>query len=296
MRRFLACLLVLTATVPSPAQEGRLQRVRDAVDKPDDDNSSKKNSDKNNCDSSDWTPFTSSSSDSCSSSKSCDDGDGFPLELVGYALIVPFVLPHVALKDDLYRPGYFPHFPYAEDRPGYLRFLGAEGEKPGPLSTLSARLSVETGSNFDGLDRVGTRLRIDSTSRFGLELRYDYFEERLPCGCHDQFDFGSLDLTYRFAQSANMQMYAGLGLNALDTGSRTRYGFDFIYGADIFPVKPIVASLSVEAGTPGDAGLFRARGTIGANWRNFESFVGYDYLNIGGVDLQGPLVGLRFWY
>ena len=61
-------------------------------------------------------------------------------------------------------------------------------------------------------------------------------------------------------------------------------------------MKPFVASLSVEGGTVEDAGLFRARGTIGVNWRHFEGFIGYDYLNIGGVDLQGPLAGLRFWY
>ena len=45
-----------------------------------------------------------------------------------------------------------------------------------------------------------------------------------------------------------------------------------------------------------DAGLFRARATVGVLYRGLELFTGYDYLNIGGVDLQGPLAGLRLWF
>ena len=93
-----------------------------------------------------------------------------------------------------------------------------------------------------------------------------------------------------------MQMSAGLGLNVLDDRFRTHYGFNFTYGADIFPVKPLVVSLSMDAGNVGHAGLFRARGTVGVLYRGLELFTGYDYLNIGGVDLQGPLAGLRLWF
>ena len=54
--------------------------------------------------------------------------------------------------------------------------------------------------------------------------------------------------------------------------------------------------MCMDAGNAGHAGLFRVRGTAGVLYRGLEVFAGYDYLNIGGVDLQGPLVGLRLWY
>jgi hypothetical protein len=44
------------------------------------------------------------------------------------------------------------------------------------------------------------------------------------------------------------------------------------------------------------ATVWRVRGGIGANWKYAELFAGYDCVNIGGVALQGPFVGLRLWY
>jgi len=37
-------------------------------------------------------------------------------------------------------------------------------------------------------------------------------------------------------------------------------------------------------------------GGAGVNWTHAELFAGYDYLNIGGVALQGLFVGLRLWF
>jgi hypothetical protein len=91
-------------------------------------------------------------------------------------------------------------------------------------------------------------------------------------------------------------MHGGFGLRVLDVGTATHCGYNFSVAADVFPRKPFVLSLQLDAGEVGDASLFRARGTVGVLYRGVEVFAGYDYLNIGGVDLQGPLAGLRIWF
>ena len=91
-------------------------------------------------------------------------------------------------------------------------------------------------------------------------------------------------------------MYAGLGANVLDNPVKTRWGFNFTYGADLFLVKPLVLSLELDAGTLGKVGAFHARGTAGVLWRGWEVFTGYDYRRIGPVDLQGPVAGVRLWF
>ena len=39
-----------------------------------------------------------------------------------------------------------------------------------------------------------------------------------------------------------------------------------------------------------------ARGSVSAIWHGCEIFTGYDFLRIGGTNLQGPMVGVRFWF
>lgn len=43
----------------------------------------------------------------------------------------------------------------------------------------------------------------------------------------------------------------------------------------------------------GDTSFGDARATIGARRGAGEVFAGYDHLEIGGVDLAGPVVGVR---
>jgi hypothetical protein len=273
--RWSAVVLIATCLVgQGSAQEGRLQKVRDAVNRPSEDSPDSKDK-------------------SGSNSEEDDSGLG---DLFSLAVLAPFALPHLALHDDFSRDSYFPHFPYEHDQPGYLRFDFADPDEHIRLRHWAGRVSLENGNDFDGLNRTSGQILLESNLRLGVQARFEYLNERLPCGCTDDFFLGSTELTYRFAQSCNMQMYAGLGFRWMDDHGWNRYGFNSTYGADIFPVKPMVLSLSMDAGTLGHAGVFRARGTVGVLYQGFELFTGYDYLNIGGVDLQGPLVGLRLWF
>src|SRR5262249_7010122 len=154
----------------------------------------------------------------------------------------------------------------------------------------------EDGNDFRGLNRLNGAFVLDTTTRFGLRTSWNWLDERRPCGCHDDMVLGDINLTYRFAQDERVQMYAGIGARILADPWRTNAGVTVLYGADFFPVRPVVVSPLVDGVNLGSAGVIHARGTVGYCFGRWEAFAGYDFLRIGSVNLQGPLAGLRLWF
>jgi hypothetical protein len=91
-------------------------------------------------------------------------------------------------------------------------------------------------------------------------------------------------------------MHAGLGARGLFDSYRTRAGVNFQYGADLFPVDPVVVSTLLELGNLNEAFVMRLRANVGVQLRHVELFGGYDWLRIGGADLHGPMAGVRVWF
>jgi hypothetical protein len=208
----------------------------------------------------------------------------------GVVFGVPFWVPATLWETLPDAPAFSSH-PYG-DGVGYLHTpQGAAGEKYAGLT-----LGVENGNDFSGLNRVALRGRADTSTRWGITTQWDFFREKLDCGCVDQAVFGDLMLTYRFVQAEHIQMHAGLGVRGFFDDDRTRGGLNFSYAAEVFPVKPWVLGAQVEVGHLHRSFTSRLRGTMGAQWKHVECFGGYDWFRIGGVDLHGPMLGLRLWY
>jgi hypothetical protein len=138
-------------------------------------------------------------------------------------------------------------------------------------------------------------LRLDTTSRWGIDTEWDYRRERLTSGV-DQLWTGDVNVVYRFAQSERAQFYTGLGANWLSDQIGTEAGFNFTYGFDLFPIHPWVLSGSIDWGQLGKATLFHGRGTVGVMLDRFELFTGYDYYNLEGVRLDGLIAGLQVYF
>ena len=64
----------------------------------------------------------------------------------------------------------------------------------------------------------------------------------------------------------------------------------------LFPVHSVHLFGTFEAGNLRRAGVWRVQSGIGFHWQQAELFAGYDYFNIGGVELKGPFAGLRLWF
>ena len=286
MRRLFAILPIVVLLCASPVRAdgdllGQVRQQVDAPAKPRADNN--KDKDKNG--------------DGDALSDLFGDSLG-PMILEGLA--APFAVPALAVGDDYQTSSLFPRFPYAYGLPGGLwldrgRKEGEDSEPPGARGWY-VRAQVEDGYDFRGVNRFGASAFLNTASRFGVATDWDFFTQRLPCGCYDELTVGDMNLTFRFAQTEWLQMYAGLGGRVMLDGSDTRGGFNFTYGGDVFPCKPVVISSSLDLGTLGSASVVRARSTVGLIHRHWELFGGYDFLRIGNVDLQGPLAGLRLWF
>jgi hypothetical protein len=91
-------------------------------------------------------------------------------------------------------------------------------------------------------------------------------------------------------------MRMGVGMNWLNDPTQTDLGVNFTYGGDFFPRKPWVISGEIDAGTLGNAGLFRFRTSLGLIFRRFETYVGYEYSDIGRTQDNFFISGVRVWF
>ena len=138
----------------------------------------------------------------------------------------------------------FSPFPYADPKTRYVVLDRTPDGKPSYYDLTdtqwwSVRASAEAGSNFDGLDRVGLRLFLDTNTRFGLKSDWDWYSEKMACGCRETLWIGDVTGTYRFVQNEGVLMTTGLGARfSLDHG-HDHGGFNFLYGFDLFPAKPV---------------------------------------------------------
>lgn len=296
----LAGLLVAVMPLAIPADDGQLQRLRDDVR-----NGPPSSNGGESAPRSDERPARNTDDDASQSTD--DDGGGVQaglaealgvaylangaIHLAGLAVTSPIWGPIGILEHDYSAEAHFPRFPY-DDVPGYLT--------TDPYSLVNrrwaARLSGEYREPFDDIQIVGGRLLVSTTSRFGLDTQWDYWQEHRADDSHDQLWSGDCNLVFRFAQGEHAEFRTGLGFNWLDDRQQTDFGFNFTYGFDVFPCRPWVVSAEFDAGTLGKAGLFRARTTVGVVVHGVEAYTGYEYFDVGRTHLNCLVAGLRIWF
>jgi hypothetical protein len=212
------------------------------------------------------------------------------LYIAGGILTSPFWAPHMALGDDFSNRDYFPHYPY-DHTPGYLM------DEMGPSNRwIALRLDADYVESFDHLDLINGHFLISTTLRFELDGRIEHLGEMMPNGVNDQLWIGDFNVMFRFAQSSFAEFRTGVGINWLNDPSQTDLGFNFTYGIDVFPVKPLILSTVLDAGTLGHAGLFRVRSTAGVAYKRLEFYTGYEYTDIGRTHWNGLIGGVRLWF
>jgi hypothetical protein len=222
-----------------------------------------------------------------------DHGDGF-IHATGLVLTSPWWGPHVMFDAGFGVPGYFPGEPYFADDAGYM-IIGrnaAKGEFP---ATTATRFALEYGHDLDNLQSVTGRVLWEHQMRFGVDGEIRYLQEEGDF-LDDELAIGDLNFVYRFVQSERVVMRSGVGINWLIDEHDAEAGFNFTYGGDLFPVRPLVISSEIDWGTLGDAEVFQWRGTVGAVWDHVEVYAGYRYYELEGVALDGLIIGLRTWF
>ena len=193
----------------------------------------------------------------------------------------PFITPQ-------YVPRRYTAFPYQY---GDVGTLSAD-----PNKTWTGSFRLEYGNSFNGLSRRAADLMIENCSGAGFELGWHSYSEDLGAGLTDELHLADINLLYRVARTDHLLIRAGLGVNLLGDAFGSDAGFNMTAKADVFPAEPWVVSGEFDLGTIGDAEMFHAAGKIGLMLDRVELFGGYDYRDIGGVALQGPMVGIQVWF
>ncbi|MCI0360690.1 MAG: hypothetical protein L0211_19610 [Planctomycetaceae bacterium] len=225
------------------------------------------------------------------------DSDGSFLGLCALAVASPFWGPHMLMMDSFSRPGYFAHYPYQYDV-GYMLIDPAEAfglDGPCQPRPCALRVRGEVGTGFDDLDWIGGKLLIDTSSRWGIDSDVRYVREDLDAS-RDSLWLGDANVLFRFAQSEFLQFHTGLGMNYLSDTVGSEFGFNFTYGFDFQPVRPLVFSAELDLGTLGHASVVHVRTTAGVVYGPGEAFVGYDLYDIGSTQIQGLAAGVQIWY
>jgi hypothetical protein len=144
---------------------------------------------------------------------------------------------------------------------------------------------------------VSGRLVLPATLE--LLVQYAGYLEPRPHGL-DAIAIGRLAFGTRFrAQSVDVRVLFG-GRHFQDWFA-AQLGLDAMIAMDLAPVDPLVVSAELAIGFVGSAWIAQARATIGARIDDVELHLGYDHVAIdawngeGGVQLGGPLLGVRVW-
>lgn len=282
----LACVLLASLATGGSAQgAGWIGSVRKKVKEPAPTTAAKED---DHCDS-DKKPIWSFSA------PDFDDEDdslsSFGFQIGAMTISCPYWLPIAIVGDQYDTAAEFATAPYANDRSGRIDLAPDDG-----TSSFAARLTTEVGSNLGDTVSLGGRLQLDTSVRLGLDTEFFTRIEDRPTG-QETIDTGDVNLVFRFAQSERAEFYSGVGMNyLLDNVGGDEFGFNFTYGADFYPVKPIVLSSSFDLGRLGGATLFHGRATVGAVIHRVELYTGYDVCSVGGVALHSWITGLRFYF
>ena len=223
------------------------------------------------------------------------------------AISAPYWGPYVLLQQDYLREpsnDIFKPYPYApldsydDERIGFMadKSYLSECEESARVKNWSLRLDCDYGDQIrSGQNRVGTHLLFESTWRLGIDMQYDWLHEFNFYQPQESMSLGDWNLTFRFADSPRWQFRSGFGMNWSADENEGDIGFNFTYGFDVYPIRPLIISNSIDWGTLGHDELFRYRCTAGVIINRFECYTGYEYLDLDHEQRNYLLAGVRIW-
>lgn len=258
------------------AQDGKLDRVRDAVREGSDDDED---------------------DEGHHAAWDDEDGGGFFDEfldvLIEFTCYVPIELPRALLDDDGRASARFRASP-GDGGVGYWVPFGS-AEANDADARWSFRPRVDVGTDFDDVERLGLSLVAEHGSRLGFDATWSRFDEELANGDTDELELGDANFVYRFAQSPRSAWRAGIGVNWLDDAASSDFGVNFTYAADFLPSEHTTLGFETDFGSLGDAGLAHVRLAAGYVLGPIELCASWDGWRIGGADLSSFALGLRGW-
>jgi len=242
-----------------------------------------------------YEPFDDCDDDDDDDDDECDrcDNDSELGEAVFVCLTSPFWAPPLILGDDYGEVGEFHSYPYKRDSIGAMMIDAPSGSH---VKWWHGRAQAEYAHDLDRLSRITGKVLVDTKHRIGFDSEINWRQEELIGRPSDELWSGDTNVLFRFAQSENVQMRAGIGVNYFTDPIGTETGFNFTYGGDWMPVDPWIVSGEMDWGKLGSATLFHARMTVGIQLHHVEVYTGYDYFDLGHVHSDDIIAGIRLWF
>jgi hypothetical protein len=198
----------------------------------------------------------------------------------------------------------YARYPYASPLAPYL--LEPELQVASTSSELDLQLHSErpTGRPFagqlgldvgylDGIAHSSFEARLLTPTPFELGARNTFLFEP---SAKDYSLFGAGELGLRFASLRVLMMRVFAGPLYFGKPGEMEIGAELGIGLELFLGRPWVLSARVAGGVlENDLLIPQARLQLGYLFGRTELFVGYDYLQIGSVNLSTPLLGTRIW-
>ena len=162
-----------------------------------------------------------------------------------------------------------------------------------PIEPWRKRLEVLYGNDLEDVNAFGLGLLLQQPTGIGFDTNLRLFREDY-LGQRDHLWLGDANLTFELINESIFQARAGIGLGWLTDAYGGNAGLNLTLGADLFLTDSVVMSGEVDFGSVGDADLLHARATVGYVIDHVELFAGYDHYDIGGVEINSLMSGIRF--
>ena len=227
------------------------------------------------------------------------------LALLGAGVTSPFWVPAVALDAGYEQECGWPRYPYMNDKPGFA--IIGESRKSNLLTEQywdnplfvkgwSVRSSLDYGNDFNGLNRLGGDLFLDTNFwRLGFLGHFNYSRESEDGSRADALIVDA-NVTFRTVQNEWMFLHVGLGGRMWTAYGDAHGGVNALYRGDFFPLQPLHLTTLAEVGNLDRLLFLHFQANLGFTWRHGELFIGYDFTRVSRVNLQGPAIGLRLWF
>lgn len=196
----------------------------------------------------------------------------------------------VALGNEFLAPCYY-RYPYdREDRE-----LPLDPETDRPLPAWNGRLTLLGGVGEDDLTWLGGDAEVVTPIGFGLGGEWLRYREEIgdETVTADLFDAG---VVWRAFDLPDGMLDISLGYLGFHDDISTESGAHL--GAELtwFPLRPLHLSAAASVGGINQVGVERYHLGVGATWRNLGVTLGYRWVEIGDVDLDGWEARFTWWY
>lgn len=180
----------------------------------------------------------------------------------------------------------FSRYPYRKPTDGL--FAGGDG-KP---------LAFDLGADFfyhdESLTGWEIHARFSPVSFLTLDGKYSRLtEEGLP-GSRD-LEFGTLLLNFNRIRTNRVVLFWGGGIRGM-WGERTRTGFAFDVGMEVYPVRPVSLSATYVGSWFNGVYVPEFTGTVNLHIGRTAVFVGYQNWSAGGERLDGMVTGVKVYF